>query len=83
MIKPTHRKKYTDRKIARTKYSMSLFVIYFGTDRQYRDQGLAHHNIILGPRYKALLDDIFDNKIVAEDFSLYLHKLSFDFICFS
>jgi phytoene desaturase len=73
MIKPTHRKKYTDRKIARTKYSMSLFVIYFGTDRQYRDQGLAHHNIILGPRYKALLDDIFDNKIVAEDFSLYLH----------
>lgn len=73
MIKPTHRRKYTDRKIARTKYSMSLFVIYFGTDRQYRDQGLAHHNIILGPRYKALLDDIFDNKIVAEDFSLYLH----------
>ena len=73
MIKPTYRRKYTDRKIARTKYSMSLFVIYFGTDRQYRDQGLAHHNIILGPRYKALLDDIFDNKIVAEDFSLYLH----------
>lgn len=73
MIKPTHRRKYTDRKIARTKYSMSLFVIYFGTDRLYRDQGLAHHNIILGPRYKALLDDIFDNKIVAEDFSLYLH----------
>lgn len=73
MIKPTYRRKYTDRKIVRTKYSMSLFVIYFGTDRQYRDQGLAHHNIILGPRYKALLDDIFDNKIVAEDFSLYLH----------
>lgn len=73
MIKPKHRRKYTDRKIARTKYSMSLFVIYFGTDRQYREQGLAHHNIILGPRYKALLDDIFDNKIVAEDFSLYLH----------
>jgi phytoene desaturase len=73
MIKPTHRRKYTDRKIARTKYSMSLFVIYFGTDRLYREQGLAHHNIILGPRYKALLDDIFDNKIVAEDFSLYLH----------
>lgn len=73
MIKPKHRRKYTDRKIARTKYSMSLFVIYFGTDRLYREQGLAHHNIILGPRYKALLDDIFDNKIVAEDFSLYLH----------
>ena len=35
MIKPTYRKKYSDRKIARTKYSMSLFVIYFGTNRQY------------------------------------------------
>jgi phytoene desaturase len=55
------------------KYSMSLFVIYFGTKRQYRDSGLAHHNIILGPRYKELLNDIFEKKVLAEDFSLYLH----------
>tara|TARA_Y100001935_G_scaffold128815_1_gene106815 strand:- start:29318 stop:30796 length:1479 start_codon:yes stop_codon:yes gene_type:complete len=73
LINPSHRKKYTDRKLANTKYSMSLFVIYFGTDKQYRDTGLAHHNIILGPRYKGLLDDIFHKKIVADDFSLYLH----------
>ncbi|GBL37112.1 phytoene desaturase, partial [Anaerolineaceae bacterium] len=39
-------------------YSMSLVVIYFGTRVQYRDRGLAHHNILLGPRYKGLLDDI-------------------------
>lgn len=73
MINPTHRKKYTDKKIDRTKYSMSLFVIYFGTKKRYLDSGLAHHNIILGKRYKGLLDDIFHNKKVAEDFSLYLH----------
>jgi phytoene desaturase len=55
------------------RYSMSLVVIYFGTDVQYRAQGLAHHNIILGPRYGPLLHDIFTRKRLADDFSLYLH----------
>lgn len=73
LIDPKHRKKYTDRKVDRTKYSMSLFVIYFGTKKRYLDSGLAHHNIILGKRYKGLLDDIFHKKHVADDFSLYLH----------
>lgn len=73
MIPEAYRRKFTNRKIERMKYSMSLFVIYFGTKRLYRDQGLAHHNIILGERYKALLHDIFDRKTLAEDFSLYLH----------
>jgi len=73
LIDKKHRKKYTDRKIERTKYSMSLFVIYFGTKKQYREQGLAHHNIILGKRYKELLSDIFNKKHLSDDFSLYLH----------
>ncbi len=73
MIAARHRRKYTDRKLARMKFSMSLFVIYFGTKRQYRDQGLAHHNIILSERYKGLLNDIFNRKVLADDFSLYLH----------
>ncbi|MFD2531844.1 phytoene desaturase [Gracilimonas halophila] len=73
LINPKHRKKYTDRKIERTKYSMSLFVIYFGTKKRYLDSGLAHHNIILGERYKGLLEDIFHKKNLSEDFSLYLH----------
>lgn len=55
------------------RFSMSLFVIYFGTRRLYRDGGLAHHNIVLGPRYRELLDDIFRRQVLAEDFSLYLH----------
>ncbi|MDX1586751.1 MAG: phytoene desaturase family protein, partial [Balneolaceae bacterium] len=73
MIPEEHRQKYTNRKIERTKYSMSLFVIYFGTSKRYLDSGLAHHNIILGERYKGLLEDIFNKKTLAEDFSLYLH----------
>ncbi len=57
-----------------TRYSMSLVVIYFGTKKLYRHEGkLAHHNIILGERYQGLLADIFHNKELPEDFSLYLH----------
>lgn len=56
-----------------TRYSMSLVVIYFGTKRRYNDGRLAHHNIILSERYKGLLSDIFKNKVLADDFSLYLH----------
>jgi phytoene desaturase len=65
------RRKYTDAKIDRMRYSMSLFVSYFGTGKTYPD--LAHHTILLGPRYRELLHDIFDKKILAPDFSLYLH----------
>jgi phytoene desaturase len=70
------RRKYTDDRLARMRYSMSLVVIYFGTDRQYRGtdgQALAHHDIILGPRYGPLLNEIFNTRRLAGDFSLYLH----------
>jgi len=73
LIDGQFRKKYTDKKVGSMKYSMSLFVIYFGTKKGYIHSGLAHHNIILGKRYKELLDDIFTRKHLAEDFSLYLH----------
>jgi len=73
MIKAGCRKKYTDRKIKKMRYSMSLFIIYFGTKIKYEETSLKHHNIILGPRYKELLNDIFTRKQLANDFSLYLH----------
>ena len=72
LIDPQHRTKWTDRRVENMKYSMSLFVWYFGTDRQYED--VEHHTILMGPRYKSLLDDIFDNQHLADDFSLYLHR---------
>ena len=73
MIAPEYRRKYTDRKIDSMKYSMSLVVIYFGTKRRYLDTKLKHHNIILGERYRGLLQDIFNTHTLSEDFSLYLH----------
>ncbi len=70
---PAHaRPRWTDRRIERSRFSMGLFVWYFGTRRQYPD--VRHHTILLGPRYKALLADIFTHKRLAEDFSLYLHR---------
>ncbi len=70
---PAHaRRRWTDRRIEKTRLSMSLFVWYFGTRRQYPD--VKHHTILLGPRYRELLDDIFEKKVLADDFSLYLHR---------
>jgi phytoene desaturase len=73
MIPEVYRRKFTDKRIESMKYSMSLFVIYFGTKKRYLDSGLHHHNIILGQRYKGLLNDIFNRQRLSEDFSLYLH----------
>ena len=73
LIPARYRRVFTDRRIERMRYSMSLVVIYFGTKRRYTDTPLAHHNIILSERYRGLLDDIFNRKVLADDFSLYLH----------
>ena len=72
LIAPEHRKVWTDSKVNSSKYSMSLFVWYFGTDKQYPD--VPHHMILLGKRYKELLTDIFKKHVLADDFSLYLHR---------
>lgn len=72
LLAAKHRKRWTDKRIERARYSMSLFVWYFGTRRTYPD--IAHHTIALGPRYRELLGDIFDRKHLADDCSLYLHR---------
>ncbi len=72
LVPSKYRRRWTDRKLDNARYSMSLFVWYFGTKTQYPD--VAHHTILLGPRYKELLSDIFRRHVLAEDFSLYLHR---------
>jgi len=66
------RRRWSARRTERARYSMGLFVWYFGTDRTYPE--VQHHTILVGPRYRELLEDIFDRKILADDFSLYLHR---------
>jgi phytoene desaturase len=72
LLPPEARRRWTDRKLERARYSMGLFLWYFGTDKRY--DTVAHHTIILGPRYRELLRDIFERKVLADDFSLYLHR---------
>ena len=71
LVNPTWRKKWTDKKIDKIKYTMSCFLLYLGTRKQYPQ--LKHHTLILSERYKELVDDIFDNKPLPEDFSMYVH----------
>lgn len=72
MIDPAVRRKNTNRRLESMRYSMSLFVIYFGTRKRYPD--VAHHTILLSERYQGLLEDIFTRKKLTEDFSMYLHR---------
>ncbi len=59
-------------KMRAARLSMGLFLLYFGTRRQYPD--VAHHTIWLGERFRELLDDIFKRETLAKDFSLYIHR---------
>ncbi len=72
LLRNAPRRRWTDAKLRRQHYSMSLFVWYFGTDRQWPE--LAHHTIVMGPRYGGLVRDIFRTGRLAEDMSIYLHR---------
>lgn len=72
MVQKTAQARSTKLKLAAAHFSMGLFVLYFGTTQTY--PAVAHHTIWFGARYRELLSDIFDRKVLAEDFSLYLHR---------
>jgi phytoene desaturase len=70
---PIKRRRWMYRRVSALNYSLSLFVIYFGTRKRYTNSGLAHHNIIMSQRYKELINDIFNRKVLADNFTLFLH----------
>ncbi len=70
---PLYPDRWTVKKLKKLKYSMGLFVLYFGTTRQYPD--VAHHTILLGEKYEQLLKEMFDQKTLEmSDLSVYLHR---------
>lgn len=71
LVDPAARRKWTDRKVESTDYTMSCFLLYLGVRKKF--DNLEHHTLILSQRYKELLADIFKNKVVPDDFSMYLH----------
>jgi phytoene desaturase len=71
LLQKSPRRRWSDRRLASTEWSMSCFLLYIGTRRQYPQ--LEHHTLILSERYEELLEDIFGKKILPDDFSMYLH----------
>ncbi|MDH7515605.1 MAG: phytoene desaturase family protein [Bacteroidota bacterium] len=71
LVAPQYRRRWTDARIDRLHIGMSVFILYLGVRKRFEQ--LRHHTLILSPRYRELIRDIFDRKILADDFSLYLH----------
>ena len=71
------RRRWTPAKLARKRWSMGLFVWYFGTKgTALKWPGVGHHTIVVGPRYKQHIRDIFIRGKLADDMSLYVHRPS-------
>lgn len=71
------RQRWTTARLGRARWSMSLFVWYFGTrGTRGRWPDVGHHTILNGPRYAGLVRDIFRRGVLAEDMSLYVHRPS-------
>lgn len=74
---PNQKKRWTEKKLKKSRWSMGLFVWYFGTkNTREKWQDVGHHTIMNGPRYRRLLADIFDRQFLADDMSIYLHRPS-------
>ncbi len=72
LVPASARKRWTDGKLDSATYSMGLFVWYFGTRKRFED--VAHHTILVGPRYRGHVNEIFAAKTLPKDMSLYLHR---------
>ncbi|MFS8038699.1 phytoene desaturase [Xanthobacter sp. AM11] len=71
LLRGSERGRAEGARLAKARHSMSLFVLYFGTNRTW--DHLQHHTVLFGPRYRGLVDEIFKGPRLPEDFSLYLH----------
>lgn len=59
------------KKLAHKRFSPSLFIVHFGVEGSW--PGIPHHTVLFGPRYKGLLDDIYEHGVLPQDFPIYLH----------
>ncbi|WP_260926864.1 phytoene desaturase [Novosphingobium sp. 9] len=71
LLSETPRGQQMAKKLTGKRFSPSLFVVHFGIEGKW--PGIPHHSILFGPRYKGLLDDIFEHGVLPRDFSIYLH----------
>jgi len=75
LLRNQPKRRWSDRKLQRQRWSMSMFVWYFGTrDTRHLWPDVGHHTILNGPRYRGLVNDIFVKGRLSEDMSLYVHR---------
>ncbi len=66
------RRRWNNRRLERSKYSCSTFMMYLGIDGRYDD--LPHHTIYIAQDYEKNLDEIDRLKILSEDPSFYVQN---------
>ena len=77
LLRNQPRTRWTKAKLARKRWSMGLFVWYFGTKgTRLKWPDVGHHTIVVGPRYRDHIRDIFIRGKLADDMSLYVHRPS-------
>lgn len=75
LLRNQPRTRWTKAKLARKRWSMGLFVWYFGTTgTRLKWPDVGHHTIVVGPRYRDHIRDIFIRGKLADDMSLYVHR---------
>jgi phytoene desaturase len=68
------RRRWTDAKLARKKFSCSTFMLYLGIEGRYDD--VAHHTIYLSRDYRANVADIEDGRAPPAEPSFYVQNAS-------
>lgn len=77
LLRKQKKNRWTSKRLKKSRWSMGLFVWYFGTKgTAYKWSDIGHHTILNGPRYRGLLKDIFQKRHLAGDMSIYLHRPS-------
>jgi phytoene desaturase len=74
MIPDNLRRKWTDKKIQKKRFSCSTFMMYMGIEGTYED--VSHHTIYLSKNYKQNLHDIEEGHKLSDDPSFYVQNAS-------
>jgi phytoene desaturase len=73
LVRPEHRRKYTDARLAAMKYSCSTFMIYLGLETRV---GLPHHTILFADDYRRNVREVVETRVLSEDPSVYVQNAS-------
>ncbi|MCU0771563.1 MAG: phytoene desaturase family protein [Verrucomicrobia bacterium] len=71
MVPDRLRRRWTDRKIARKKFSCSTFMMYLGVEGTF---DLPHHTIHIAKDYASNLNDIENRHVLSDDPSFYVQN---------